>query len=112
MSTSSPLLLTAPSPTSTPSSGLCRITPSGPTISLTPSCTLGGSSKKIKQTNEIDVMKLDLDKLYSIPSHHVNDSCMDFVKMVGHELKDMTDVQRKLAKKYLTTLFISVIWDC
>ena len=46
-------------------------------------------------------MKLSLDKFFSTPSRQVDDPCMDFGKVVGHELKSMSNMQRKLAKKLL-----------
>ncbi|KAK3894485.1 hypothetical protein Pcinc_001741 [Petrolisthes cinctipes] len=87
-----------------------NIPPPSPTPSLTsassvapsplPSCSSGGTSKKGKQMEEIDnVMGLAFSKLSSLPCPNNHEPLLDISKFVDTELKNMNELQQKLAKK-------------
>lgn len=90
----------SPSPTLSLTSA-CSTAPSR-TSSPFPSCSSGGTSKKRKQIDEIDnVMALAINKLSSLPSPNNQEPLLDIAKFVDSELKNMDELQQKLAKKLI-----------
>lgn len=84
------------------------------TTSPIPSCSSsrvttpdGRPSKRRKQTDEIDdVMGLGLTKLSAVPAYE-HEPDVDFGRVVVSELKQMTDDQKKIAKKIIyDTLYL------
>ncbi len=72
------------------------------TPSPLPSSSSGGTSKKRKQIDEIDnMMALAINKLLSLPSPNNREPLLDISKFVDTELKNMSEMQRKLAKKLI-----------
>lgn len=86
----------------TPSLTVVGSEASSRTPSPFPSCSSGGTSKKRKQIDEIDkVMAVAVNKLSSLPSPNNRDSMLDISRFVDTELKNMSEMQQKLAKKLI-----------
>ena len=91
-----------PSPSPTPSSASASSVAPSRTSSPFPSCSSGGTSKKKKQIDEIDnVMALAINKLASLPSPNNNEPLLDISRFADTELKNMNELQHKLAKKLI-----------
>lgn len=92
----------SPPPTPRPSlTSASSVAPSR-TPSPFPSCSSGGTSKKRKQNDEVDnVMALALNKLSSLPSPNNREPFLDISRFIDTELKNMSEMQQKLAKKII-----------
>lgn len=99
--------LDIPSPHSVPSpapsvTNASSVNPS-PSPSNLSACSSSGTSKKRKAVDQTDkVLEVALSKLSSLPSHMDVDPYLDSIaKLVYNGLKNMSEDQRKLARKLI-----------
>lgn len=67
-----------------------------------PSPSLSCIAKKKRKSNQIgDRISVNLTKMSSLPNTPQKRPCMDLGKVICNELEDMSDMQRKLARKLI-----------